>query len=146
MEAATSGPPLVLGTVISLADHPGIYTAQGEGERGGKAPPPPPPIGPPPGIPTVITCPEGATEEKVKGYKPLLVSVSTSRCLSPLLPLGLLATPFLMNLRLNFFLLAGFAREGDPDPHGAPTATGVRPMGPEDPPGRSSPLDAAVEG
>ena len=80
MEAATSGPPLVLGTVISLADHPGIYTAQGEGERGGKAPPPPPPVGPPPGIPTVITCPEGATEEKVMGYKPLLVSVSTSRC------------------------------------------------------------------
>ena len=73
-------PPLVLGTVISLADHPGIYAAQGEGERGGKAPPPLPPIGPPPGIPTVITCPEGATEEKVKGYKPLLVSVSTSRC------------------------------------------------------------------
>ena len=32
------------------------------------------------------------------------------------------------------FFLAGFAREGDSDPHGAPTATGVRPMGPEDPP------------
>ena len=81
MEAATSGPPpLVLGTVISLADHPDIHVAQGEGERGGKPPPPPPPIGPPPGIPTVITCPEGATEEKVRGYRPLLVSVSTSRC------------------------------------------------------------------
>ena len=77
MEAATSGPPLVLGMAISLADRPDVYAAQGEGERGGK---PPPPIGPPPSIPTVITCPEGATEEKIRGYRPLLVSVSTSRC------------------------------------------------------------------
>ena len=76
MEAETSGPPLVLGTAISLADRPDIFAAQGAGERGGKPPPPPPPSGPPPGIPTVITCPEGATEEKIKAYKPLLMSVS----------------------------------------------------------------------
>ena len=76
-EAAPSGLPLVIGTV-SLADRPEAHEAYGTGDKGGKKPPPPPPAGPPPGIPTVVMCLLGATEEGVDAHRPLLVAVSSS--------------------------------------------------------------------
>ena len=114
MEAATSGPPLVLGTVFSMADHPGTHTAEGDGKRGGKAPPPPPPIGPPPGIPTVITCPEGGHRGKGHGLQAPPGFCKYFQMLSPLLLLRLLATPFLMNLRLNILSPCRLCERGGP--------------------------------